>query len=137
MALLLVGSLLTLVACLSVSLFGPTLGAENASTQARGLRRSGWDYGLITVNEIYGSEGEKTTCVVSVCYMRSSGARCEKVETTVDGSLDRSAVTARTEALARVIGKLGDDGWEILVGDGPGLGKEGEIKSLYFRRAKR
>jgi len=133
--LILSGSLLLLVASLSVSLIAASLVAQNTA-HARELRRSGWDYGVLTVNKVYGSDTEKTTCVASVCYLKSSGAHCEKFETTVDGSLDRSAVSARTEALARVIGKLGDEGWEMLVGDGLGLGKEGEIKSLYFRRAK-
>ena len=126
------GSLLLLVVFIGVRLI-----AQNTVTQARELKRSGWDYSVLSVDRVYGNGSGKTTCVVSICYLRSSGARCEKIETTVDGALDRSAGAARTEALARVIGKLGDEGWEMVAGGGLGLGKEGEIKPLYFRRAKR
>ena len=136
LALLLGGLLLTLVASLSVSLFGASPGAQSTVTKARELRRSGWDYSVVTVDKIYADDTEKTTCVISICYLSSSGDQCEKVKTTVDGSLDRSAEAARTQALARVIGNLGDGGWEMLAGEGLGLGKEGEIKCLYFRRAK-
>ncbi len=135
LVLILSGLLVMLVASLSANLIGTSFGAQNTVAQPRDLERSWWEYSVLSVNEVYGNGTGKTTCVASICYLRSSGARCEKVETTVDGSLDRSAGAARTEALARAIGKLGDEGWEM-VGDGLGLGKEGEIKSLYFRRAK-
>ncbi len=129
------GLLLLLTVSLSANLIGASIGAQGKVTPPRGLERSRWDYSVLSIDSVYGNGTEKTTCVASICYLRSSGARCEKVETTVDGSLDRSAGAARTDAIARVMGKLGDEGWEM-VGDGLGLGKEGEIKSLYFRRAK-
>jgi hypothetical protein len=133
LVLILSGLLLLLVASFSANLIGASVGAQNKTGIQ--LERSKWEYSVLSVNEVYGNEKGKTTCVASICYLRSSGARCEKVEATVDGGLDRSAGAARTEVLARAIGKLGDEGWEM-VGDGLGLGKEGEIKSLYFRRAK-
>lgn len=94
-----------------------------------------WEYCAAQVTEVYARGDKKTVGIGSVCYLKSSGAKCERFETTVEGTLAASAATARADSVARITSKLGDEGWQM-VGEGPWIVINTEDKPLYFRRPK-
>lgn len=107
----------------------------NAQKGDTGLSQVKWEYCAAQVTEVHGSGNSKTVGVASVCYFKTSGAQCEKFKNTVDGLLENSAAAARADSLAKLISKLGDEGWEM-AGEGPWVGKKSEDRPLYFRRPK-
>jgi len=132
----LVGLLQTsLIAICSVLLLSLYVSEQKANGQKKGVSPTAhrWEYCAAKVTEVYGKGSSKTIGVASICYLKSSGAQCEKVEITVDGPLAERATVAQTNSLAKVVGKLGDAGWEM-VSEGLGPGDKGEVRSLYFKR---
>jgi hypothetical protein len=98
-------------------------------------REGEWEYCAAQITVVYATENSKTVGVGQICYFKSSGAKCERVDTMVDGTLSNSFGVAKADTWAKVISKLGDDGWQ-LVAEGPWLVTQSEDKSLYFRRPK-
>ena len=99
-------------------------------------REGQWEYCAAQLVVVYATDGNKTVGVGQVCYLKPSGAKCEKVETMVDGTLENAFGVARADSWAKIISKLGDDGWQ-LVAEGPWLLTKSEDKPLYFRRPKK
>ncbi len=98
-------------------------------------REGAWEYCVAQVTEVYATGDKKTIGTGSICYLKSSGAKCERFQTTVEGTLRTSAATARADSVAKIISKLGDEGWQML-GEGPWIVVNSEDKPLYFRRPK-
>ncbi|MCU1290829.1 MAG: hypothetical protein JWN60_3058 [Acidobacteria bacterium] len=95
-----------------------------------------WEHcSVSTVNSVSQSGGKLTgTAIIS--YVNGAGYRTEKIEATVDGSLS-AMNSATSNALAKAVSKLGDEGWEM-VGEGTLLPESsGGQKVLYFRRSKK
>ena len=118
-------------------LLGSQLVERGASAQRTNPvpREGAWEYCTAQVIEIHGTENKKTVGTGLVCYLKSSGAKCEKFETTVEGPIESSAAIATSNSLANIISKLGDDGWQM-VGEGPWIAIKSDDKPLYFRRQK-
>jgi hypothetical protein len=93
-----------------------------------------WEYCAAQVTEIYATGDKKTVGTGLICYLKSSGAKCERCETTVEGTLPTSAATARADTVAKITSRLGNEGWQM-VGEGPWI-RNSEDKPLYFRRLK-
>jgi hypothetical protein len=70
-----------------------------------------WEYCAAQITEVYGTGDKKTVGTGSICYLKSYGAKCERFQTTVERTLPSSAAAARTDSVAKIIGKLGDEGW--------------------------
>lgn len=123
---------------LCVVLFlGSQLGERGASAQRTNpaLKEGEWEYCAAQVTEVYATGDKKTVGTGVICYLKSSGAKCERFQTTVEGTLPSSAATARTDSVAKIISKLGDEGWQML-GEGPWIVVNSEDKPLYFRRQR-
>ncbi len=108
--------------------------AQDTETNQVAMRR--WEHcSVFPVNGVYKNAGKVTgTAVIS--YMRGGGYQSEKVEATVNDSASSMSV-AQSNALAKAVSKLGDEGWEM-VGEGTLFpDSSSNQKVLYFRRAKK
>ena len=95
-----------------------------------------WEHCSVSpVNGVTQDAGKvKGAAIIS--YVTGSGYRTEKVEATVDGGVSAMNL-ATSNALAKAVSKLGDEGWEM-VGEGTLLPESsGNQKVLYFRRSKK
>jgi len=111
----------------------PHLSERGANAQ-RANTEGVWEYCAAQVTEIYATGEKKTIGTGLICYLKSSGAKCERFETTVEGTLPTSATTARADTVAKITSRLGNEGWQM-VGEGPWI-RNSEDKPLYFRRLK-
>ncbi|HSE15691.1 MAG TPA: hypothetical protein VLB46_01480 [Pyrinomonadaceae bacterium] len=116
-------------------LLGSQLVGQGANAQRTNAAEGVWEYCAAQVTEIYATGDKKTVGTGLICYLKSSGAKCERFETTVEGTLPTSAATARADTVAKITSKLGDEGWQM-VGQGPWIMINSEDKPLYFRRLK-
>ena len=93
-------------------------------TKPRAFTTQKWEYCAITGVSVINSGG-KFIGVAELCYFQ--GTRCRE---------DRVEGVDNREALSRAIGKLGEDGWEMV---GESLFPPGgqDYKALYFKRLKR
>ena len=108
--------------------------AQVAEENQTGVRK--WEHcSILPVNSLSQSAG-KATGTALISYVSGSGYRTEKVEATVDGGVSAMNL-ATSNALAKAVSKLGDEGWEM-VGEGTLLpDSSGNQKVLYFRRSKK
>ena len=95
-----------------------------------------WEHCSVSpVNSVSQSSGKLIGAAI-ISYVSGSGYRTEKVEATIDGGVSDMNI-ATSNALAKAVSKLGDEGWEM-VGEGTLLPESsGGQKVLYFRRSKR
>jgi hypothetical protein len=127
----------SLVAISSVVLASFFVSEQRADGQSRVVNAERrWEYCTAQAMEVYGRGNDRTIGVASVCHLRASGAQCVRLETAVDGPLEKSAARAGADSLAKVVSELGQNGWEM-VGEGLGPGDKNEKRSLYFRRTRR
>lgn len=93
-----------------------------------------WEHCSLALINGLTKNGTRVTATAMINYVQDAGLRTEKVEATIDESSSKSA-KAQDTVLAKAIGKLGTEGWE-LVGEGTLLSTlPGEQKVLYFKRA--
>lgn len=115
-------------------LLGSQLVGPGANAQRANAAEGVWEYCAAQVTEIYATGDKKTVGTGLICFLKSSGAKCERFETTVEGTLPTSAATARADTMAKITSRLGNEGWQM-VGEGPWI-RNSEDKPLYFRRLK-
>lgn len=115
-------------------LLGSQLVGRGANAQRISAAEGVWEYCAAQVTEIYATGDKKTVGTGLICYLKSSGAKCERFDTTVEGTLPTSAATARADTVAKITSRLGNEGWQM-VGEGPWI-RNSEDKPLYFRRLK-
>ena len=119
--------------CLGL-LLGSQLVGRGANAQRTNAAEGVWEYCAAQVTEIYATGDKKTVGTGLICFLQASGAKCERFETTVEGTLPTSATTARVDTVAKITSRLGNEGWQM-VGEGPWI-RNSEDKPLYFRRLK-
>jgi len=95
-----------------------------------------WEHCTLALTNGFVKNGPKVTGSATINYVQDAGLWMEKIEATVDESISKSENVEDT-VLAKAIGKLGGDGWE-LVGEGTLLRtRPDEQKVLYFKRPRR
>lgn len=108
--------------------------AQVAEENQTSMRK--WEHCSVSPINSVSQSGGKLTGTAIISYVTGAGYRTEKVEATVDGSISARDL-AKSNALAKAISKLGDEGWEM-VGEGTLLTESAEgQKVLYFRRSKK
>jgi hypothetical protein len=125
-----------LALCIAL-LLSSHLGEQRANAQKTNppAPDGAWEYCAAQVSEVHATADKNTVATGLICYLKPTGAKCERFETTVEGTLSTSFATARADGVAKIISKLGDEGWQM-VGEGPWILIKGEDKPLYFRRPK-
>ena len=134
--------LLIMIACLVCGCFlGQVLLAPTAQAQ-RGQserERRVVVYEYCAINGVSTSlSGDKIRAVARICYMQETGIQCQEVEATAVGDRKSQGYIfdkVGNDALAKVIAKLGNEGWEM-IGKGLPWLPRGPEDATYFRRQK-
>ncbi len=112
----------------------PPVQAQQVSTESRAVATQKWEYCTVDNSTTTSTDFGKTVSYLRICYLRSDGYQCETVQATVDKDQRIGGNLSDNAATAKVVAKLGDEGWQM-VGEGtPFL--QGERKALYFKRPK-
>lgn len=109
--------------------------AQQVSTESRAATAAQkWEHCTVDSSSTTLTDFGKTVSYSRICYLRSDGYQCERVEATVDKDRRSGSNLSDNAATAKAVAKLGDEGWQM-VGEGtPFL--QGERKALYFKRPK-